>query len=328
MNKRTFLHASMMAAAAAAALPRLVWAQKYPFTNPISVGLPLQAGSASDVAVRYVTNAMGARMGLNFAVENITGAGGVVGLERMARAKPDGQTVAALNNSILTILPHLQPQNVKVDTQTEFVPITGIANIPTFVGVPGNSAIKSIKDLVEAARKDPDRVTYSSGGVGSPQHLAAEMFNAFAGVKLSHIPYKGASQATLAVASGEVQVMPVALSLALPFLADKRIRLIGYCGSERHPKYPDIPTLQEEGIRNFDYASWIGLFVRKDTPAAALATLRAEAAAVVNDAAIQKQLEGAGLDPWPRTPAQLTQIIKDDFIKWQKIIKDANIKST
>ena len=327
MQKRTFLQASL-AASGASAFPGMAWAQKFPFTNPISVGLPLQAGSASDVAVRYVANAMGTRMGLNFAVENIAGAGGVVGLERLARSKADGQTIAALNNSILTILPHLQPQNVKVDTQSDFVPIVGIANIPTFFGVPGNSPIRNVKDLVERARKEPDRVTYSSGGVGSPQHLAAEMFNAFAGVKLSHIPYKGASQATLAVASGEVQLMPVALSLALPFLADKRVRLIAYCGSERHPNYPDLPTLQEEGVGNYDYSSWIGLFVRKETPAAALAELRNVATAVVNDAGIQKQLTGAGLDPWPRTPAQLTQIIKDDYAKWQKIIKEANIKST
>ncbi len=327
MQKRTFL-STAVAVVGTASFSTLSWAQKFPFTNPISVGLPLQAGSASDVAVRYVTNAMGTRMGLNFAVENIAGAGGVVGLQKLASSKPDGQTIAALNNSILTILPHLQPQNVKVDTQIDFVPIVGIANIPTFFSVPGNSPIRGIKDLVERARKEPDRVTYSSGGVGSPQHLAAEMFNAFAGVKLSHIPYKGASQAALAVASGEVQVMPVALSVALPFLSDKRVRLIAYCGSERHPSYPDLPTLQEEGISNYDYSSWIGLFVRKETPAAALAELRAVATAVVNDAGIQKQLTGAGLDPWPRTPAQLTQIIKDDYAKWQKIIKDANIKST
>lgn len=327
MHKRTFL-ATTLAAAGSALVPGLARAQRFAFANPVSVILPLQAGSASDVAVRYVTTAMGTRLNLNFAVENIPGAGGVVGLQKVASSKPDGQTVAALNNSILTILPHLQPQNVKVDTQADFVPIVGIANIPTFFSVPGNSPIRTIKDLVERARKEPDRVTYSSGGVGSPQHLAAEMFNAFAGVKLSHIPYKGASQAALAVASGEVQVMPVALSVALPFLGDKRVRLIAYCGSERHPAYPDLPTLQEEGVSNYDYASWIGLFMRKETPAAALAELRAIATAVVNEAGIQKQLTGAGLDPWPRTAAQLTQIVKDDYAKWQKIIKDANIKST
>lgn len=327
MHKRTFL-ATTLAAAGSALVPGLARAQRFAFANPVSVILPLQAGSASDVAVRYVTTAMGTRLNLNFAVENIPGAGGVVGLQKVAGSKPDGQTVAALNNSILTILPHLQPQNVKVDTQADFVPIVGIANIPTFFSVPGNSPIRTIKDLVERARKEPDRVTYSSGGVGSPQHLAAEMFNAFAGVKLSHIPYKGASQAALAVASGEVQVMPVALSVALPFLGDKRVRLIAYCGSERHPAYPDLPTLQEEGVSNYDYASWIGLFMRKETPAAALAELRAIATAVVNEAGIQKQLTGAGLDPWPRTAAQLTQIVKDDYAKWQKIIKDANIKST
>ena len=243
MQRRTFLQTGLTVCAAASGAGA-AWAQKYAFTNPIQVSLPLQAGSASDVAVRFVTTALSQRMGVNFAVENIPGAGGVVGLERAARAKPDGQSIAALNNSILTILPHLQPQNVKVDTQTDFAAIAGIANIPTFVAVPSTSTIRNIADLVERARREPDRVTYSSGGVGSPQHLAAEMFNAYAAVKLSHIPYKGASQAALAVASGEVQVMPMALSLALPFLADKRIRLIGYCGTERHPKYPEVPTLQ------------------------------------------------------------------------------------
>jgi tripartite-type tricarboxylate transporter receptor subunit TctC len=127
----------------------------------------------------------------------------------------------------LTILPHLQPQNVKVDTLTEFEPIAGIANIPTFFAVPAQSSINNIEELVQQTRKEPDRIHYASGGIGSPQHLAGEMFNAYAGVKLIHVPYRGASQATLAVASNEVQVMPMALSLAKPFLAEKRIRLIG-----------------------------------------------------------------------------------------------------
>ena len=132
MIKRTFLKAGA-AACGVAFWPSLSMAQKHSFGNPVTVGLPLQAGSASDIAVRYVTSALSTQMGINFVVENITGAGGLVGLDRMARAKPDGQTLAALNNSILTILPHLQPQNVKVDTLTEFEPIAGIANIPTFL---------------------------------------------------------------------------------------------------------------------------------------------------------------------------------------------------
>ena len=147
MLKRTFLRAGA-ATCGIALWPSWASAQKHTFSNPITVGLPLQAGSASDIAVRYVTSALSVRMDVSFVVENITGAGGLVGLDRMARAKPDGQTLAALNNSILTILPHLQPQNVKVDTLTEFEPIAGIANIPTFFAVSTQSSIKNIDDLI------------------------------------------------------------------------------------------------------------------------------------------------------------------------------------
>lgn len=325
MLKRTFLRAGA-ATCGIALWPSWASAQKHTFSNPITVGLPLQAGSASDIAVRYVTNALSVRMDVSFVVENITGAGGLVGLDRMARAKPDGQTLAALNNSILTILPHLQPQNVKVDTLTEFEPIAGIANIPTFFAVSTQSSIKNIDDLIRQTRKEPDRIHYASGGIGSPQHLAGEMFNAYADVKLIHVPYRGASQATLAVASGEVQVMPMALSLAKPFLAEKRIRLIGYCGTERHPQYPAVPTLIEQGVKNYDYASWIALFAQKGIPASALNELRKETAAVVNDASIQDKMLKAGLDPWPRSPEQLTKIMGADYARWKKIIKDANIQ--
>jgi tripartite-type tricarboxylate transporter receptor subunit TctC len=228
----------------------------------------------------------------------------------------------------LTILPHLQPQNVKVNTLTEFEPIAGIANIPTFFAVPSTSSIKTIDDLIVQTRKEPDRIHYASGGIGSPQHLAGEMFNAYANVKLIHVPYRGASQATLAVASGEVQVMPMALSLAKPFLADKRIRLIGYCGSERHPQYPAIATLIEQGVKSYDYSSWIALFAQKGIPAAALTELRKQTAAVVNDSVIQEKMVKAGLDPWPKTPEQLSKVMQADYTKWQKIIKDANIQST
>mgnify|MGYP000570701836 CR=1 FL=1 len=327
MIKRTFLKAGA-AVCGAAIWPSLAMAQKHAFGNPVTVGLPLQAGSASDIAVRYVTNALSTQLGVSFVVENITGAGGIVGLDRLARAKPDGQTLAALNNSILTILPHLQPQNIKIDTLTEFDPIAGIANIPTFFAVPTQSSIDSIEDLVQQARKEPDRIHYASGGIGSPQHLAGEMFNAYAGVKLIHVPYRGASQATLAVASNEVQVMPMALSLAKPFLAERRIRLIGYCGTERHLQYPKVPTLIEQGIKNYDYSSWIALFAQKGIPTGALNDLRRATATVVNDPAIQEKMLKAGLDPWPRTPEQLVNIMRTDYARWQKIIKDSDIQGT
>ncbi|WP_425257281.1 Bug family tripartite tricarboxylate transporter substrate binding protein [Rubrivivax sp. RP6-9] len=299
-------------------------AQKYP-DGPVTVILPLQAGSASDVALRHMTERLGQRLGGAFVVENVAAAAGLVGLERLARARPDGRTVAALNNSILTILPHLQASKMKGEPRRDYLPIAGVANIPTFFAVPAASPVRTVQDLVQRARRG--RVTYSSGGVGSPQHLATEMFNAYTGVKLDHVPYRGASQAALAVASGEVDVMSMALSLAQPFLQDQRVRLIGFCGGERHGLFRDVPTLQEQGVKNYDYSSWLGLFLHKDAPAEVLQALRSTAQAVAGDREFQVQLIRSGLDPWVRSPEQLALVVDQDFQRWKQIIQDAGIPS-
>jgi tripartite-type tricarboxylate transporter receptor subunit TctC len=298
-------------------------AQAYP-SGPITLLLPLQAGTASDVAVRHMADRLGQRMnGNSFVVENVAAAAGLVGLERLSRARADGRTVAALNNSIMAILPHLQAKNIKLDTRRDLVPVAGIANIPTFFAVAGNSPIKTIADLIKTAKSE--RVTYSSGGIGSPQHMATEMFNAYTGVKLEHVPYRGASQAALAVATGEVQVMSMALSLAQPFLPDRRVRLIGYCGSERHAQFRELPTLQEAGVKDYDYSSWIALFLPREVPQDAVAELRRQAQAIAQDRDFQVQLIGSGLEPWARDDKQLARIVEQDHVRWEKIIREANI---
>jgi tripartite-type tricarboxylate transporter receptor subunit TctC len=300
-------------------------AQKYP-AGAVAIILPLQVGSASDIAVRALADRLATKFGTSFVVENVAAAAGVVGLERLSRVKPDGQTLAGLNNSIITILPHLQPQNMKGDPRKDFAPIVGIANIPTFFAVAKNSPIKTIRDLTERAKKSPDSITYASGGVGSPQHLATEMYKSYTGTKLLHVPYRGASQAALAVASGEVEIMSMALPLAQPYLPDAKVRLIGYCGTERHPQFRDIPTLQEQGVAKYEYSSWVGLFALKDTPPDVIAMLRKEADAIVNERSFQVQLIRGGLEPWARSAVELAKIAEDDFLKWQKIIQNAQIK--
>lgn len=301
------------------------WAQKYP-SSPSTIIMPLQAGSASDVAIRHLAERLSQKFGQGFAVENVAAAAGLVGLDRLTKAKTDGYVVAALNNSIMTILPHLQAKNMKVDTRKDFVPVAGVANIPTFFAVPGTSKIRNINDLIQQAKNTSAQVTYSSGGVGSPQHLATEMFKAFTNTQLTHIPYRGASQAALAVASGEVQVMSMALSLAQPFLTDGRVRLIGYCGTERHAQFRDIPTLQEQGVVNYDYSSWIALFFHKDVPSEVVEILRRETQTISEDREFQVQLIRSGLEPWPKTAKQLERIVESDFQRWKKIIQDANIQ--
>lgn len=313
---------SLLAAAALGALAgRPAHAQA--LEGPITVVLPLQVGSASDVAVRFMAERLAQRVGTGMVVENIAAAAGLVGLERLARARPDGRTVAALNNSIVTILPHLQAAKMKGEPRRDYLPIAGIANIPTFFAVPAASPIRDVQDLVRRAKAA--RVTYASGGIGSPQHLATEMFKAYTGAPLEHVPYRGASQATVAVASGEVDVMSMALSLALPFLEDKRVRLIGFCGSERHAQFRELPTLREQGVRDYDYSSWVALFLHKDAPAPVLQVLRRGAQAVAADRDFQVQLIRSGLEPWARSPEQLGRVIDEDFQRWKTIIAQANI---
>lgn len=317
------LRRTLLAAAALGAVASRPARAQAALEGPVTVVLPLQAGSASDVAVRFMAERLAQRTGAGFVVENVAAAAGLVGLERLARARPDGRTVAALNNSIVTILPHLQAARMKGEPRRDYLPIAGIANIPTFFAVPAASPIRDIQDLVRRAKAG--RVTYASGGVGSPQHLATEMFKAYTGAPLEHVPYRGASQATVAVASGEVDVMSMALSLALPFLEDRRVRLIGFCGSERHAQFRELPTLREQGVRDYDYSSWVALFLHKDAPPPVLQVLRREAQAVAADRDFQVQLIRSGLEPWPRGPEQLARVVDDDFQRWKTIIAQANI---
>ena len=315
------------AAWVAAGLAGPARAQTYP-AGPITVVLPLQAGSASDAAVRQLAERMAPKIGAPMVVENVTGAAGLLGLDRFAKARADGQTIAALNNSIVAILPHLQPGKMKLDTRRDVVPIAGIANIPTFLAVKKDSPFKSVKDVVAFARKNPEKLMYSSGGIGSPQHLATEMFAAYTGIKLLHVPYKGASQAALGLAAGEVDVMTIALSLALPFLPERRVELIGYCGPRRHPQFGELPTLQEQGVKDYDYSSWIALFAPKDTPAGVVEALRRHALAAAADRTLHTQLIRTGMEPWERDPMQLRRALEEDYLRWEKVIKSANIQAS
>jgi tripartite-type tricarboxylate transporter receptor subunit TctC len=318
MRMRAAVLASLLCAFPAAAQDR------YPL-KPVQIVLPLQAGSASDIAVRVVAERMGEILGQGIVVENVAGAGGLIGANRVATAHPDGYTVAALNNSILTILPHMNRSQVKFDSFGDFVPIRGLANIPTYLGVPSDLPVSSVKELIALARSQPGQLNYSSGGKGSPQHLAAEMFQAMTGVKLTHVPYKGATQAAADLAAGRVQVMFIAHSLALPFLPEKRVKLIGFAGKERSAGLPEIPTLHESGVPDYEYASWIGLFAVKGTPPQALARLRDAAAQAMAAPGMAERMAKSGLEIWNMPHERMPAVMREDNARWERIVRVAGL---
>lgn len=305
--------------------PALAQAPQWP-QRPVSVILPLQAGSASDAAVRIALEAIEPAFGARFPVENVTGAAGQVGAERAARAAPDGYTLAALNNSILTILPHLATARLAFAVD-DFVPIAGLATIPTLLGVHRDVPARSVAELVALTRARPGELNYASGGVGSPQHLATEMFISMTGARMTHVPYRGATQAAADLAAGNVQVMFIAHSLALPFMDTGRIRFLAFAGGQRSAQFPDLPTVAESGVPGYDYQSWIALFARAGTPAPIIERLSAELLRVLAQAAVQERLVKAGIEPWPLPPGQLASFVREDFVRWQNVIRVAGIRA-
>lgn len=314
----------MAALAASRALP--AGAQAPWPSRPVNVIMPLQAGSASDIAVRILTDRLGETLGQRLTVENLTGAAGLIGAERAARATPDGYTLAALNNSILTILPNVQRRQLGFDPFGDFVPISGVATIPTFLGVHKDVPARNVQELVALARARNGELNYASGGTGSPQHLATEMFMAMANVRMTEIAYRGATAAATDLAAGHVQVMFIAQTLALPFMDTGQIRFLGFAGPERHPGYPDVPTVAEQGVAGYDYSSWIALFAPKGTPDAAVARLRRECATALAEAPVQERLVKAGLAPWYRSPEALRQVMTEDDARWKAVVRTSEIR--
>ena len=302
------------------------FAQEYP-EKPVQVVLPLQVGSASDIAVRVFAERMGEALKQPFVVENVTGAAGLIGADRLAKARPDGYSLAALNNSILTILPNIQRERVKFNPFEDFVPIHGIATIPTLLGVHEAVPARTVQELIALAKAKPGELNYATGGPGSPQHLAGEMFMAMAGIRMTQVPYKGATAAAAGLAGGQTQVMFIAHSLALPYLPNGRVRPIAFAGGKRSAAFPDLPTVAEAGVPGYDYSSWIALFAPKGTPPAVLARLRGEASKVLRIPAVKERLEKSGLELWAVPAGDLPAVIREDHARWQKVVREANIKS-
>lgn len=299
-------------------------AQEYP-AKPVRVVLPLQAGSAADIAVRLFTERMGEALGKPLVVENVSGVGGLIGANRVVSEPADGYTLAALNMTILAILPHMQASQVKFDPLRDFEPIYGIATIPTLLGVAASLPADNVRQLIELAKAKPGELNYSSGGPGSPQHLAAEMFQSMTGTRFTHVPYKGATSAAADLAAGRVQVMFIAHSLAIPFLPEKRIKLIAFAGAKRGASFPDLPTLDESGVTGYDYSSWAAIYALKGTPAPIVARLRQAAARALAAPGLSDQLVKGGLEIWPVPHEQLAQVLRSDYARWQKVVRDAGL---
>ena len=300
-------------------------AQAYPNKGILMV-VPLPTASATDVVMRIVTQKMGENMGQNIAIENVPGAAGMLGGEKVSRAAPDGDTIGGFSDAVVNGVPLLYP-NVPYDPFTSFAPV-GLTAWVTFVMIAHPSLpVKTAKDFVALAKAQNDPMDYASGGNGSPMHLAMEVFKSMSGVKLNHIPYRASTAGVLDVTAGRIPVMITSLAPVLETIRAGKLRALGIASLQRSPLLPEVPTVSESGVKGFTYATWQAIYAPRNTPRAIIDRLNGEMVKAVNDPGVKDRLIKSALEPATSTPEQLAAQTRSGYDKIAKIIKDAGIKA-
>ena len=278
-------------------------AQTYP-DRPIKMIVPLAAASAVDVAARIVTQKMADNIGQQIVILNQPGASGSIGAEQVARADPDGYTIGGFNDSIMTMVPHLQSR-LRWDILKDFEPVSLVATVEWGLIANNNASFKNAADLIAAAKAAPGKIDYSSGGPGSPQHLAMAMFASAAGISLTHVPYKGATQAATDVAAGQIPVGFQGLGTVAALVRGGQLKLIGVTTEKRLPQFSDVPTVAESGLPGFYFNSWFAILAPAGTPRDIVARLNAEVLKAVGDPEVRRKLEELGFAVRGSSPEEL-----------------------
>lgn len=298
----------------------------YP-NKPVKMIIPLAAGSAVDNAARIVSQRMAANWGVGIAIDNQVGAAGLIGADRVAKSAPDGYTVGGFNDSIMTMLPSFHSK-MPWDILKDFEPISLVATVEWSLVVPSDSPIKSAADLIDAARKAPGKINYGSGGNGSPQHIAMALFAAQAGIQLTHVPYKGATQAAVGTAANEVQTCLQGIATVSPLVKAGKLRIIGIPTLRRLAQFPDIPTVAESGLPGYEMNSWFAVMAPAGTPKAVIDKYQSELVKALTDREVKEQFSAQGLTPVGNSPAELAVMLKAQLNRYGKLIRDAGITAS
>jgi len=314
----------LLAGLAALALAGAAWGQAYP-SKPVRIIVPAGPGGP-DVVGRIVAAKLAEQTGQTFFVENHPGANGIVGADMVAKAAPDGYTLMVYssglisNKSLYKKLPY--------DTDKDFAPISNLVdNGGLFITVNPAVPAKTLKELIELARKPDSHLAYSTPGVGNTWHVATEVFNHYAGTKLTHIPYKGGGLAAAALASGEVQVMLSSPAPVMQYVKNGKARVLAYTASRRSAALPDVPTTAEAGLPAFQMdGGWFGMFAPAGTPAAVVDRLNKEVRAALADPAVAKRLAGLGVEPAANSPEEFRKFLTAETAKYAEYVRLAGVQ--
>jgi len=319
MTRRAFALAPLVFVAA------LAWAQgDYP-AKPIRLIVPFPPAGGTDVLSRAMANSIGAGTKWTIVIENKPGAGGNVGLDAAAHAAPDGYTIAMGQTANLAVNPALY-SSMTFDPLKDFAPIVLVSSQPLIIVVDAKAPYRSLKDLVDAAKKNPGRINMASPGNGTIGHIGGELFQRRAGITMTHVPYKGANPAVTDLMGGSVDCYFGNSQAVSGHIAAGRLRPLAVTASKRLATLPDVPTVAESGYAGFEAATWSGLVAPAGTPAAIVDKLNAAANKALASKEMQKQLADEGSTPLGGTPRQFGEFMKAENAKWGAAVRDAHIK--
>lgn len=301
-----------------------VVAQGFP-DQPVRMTVGFPPGGGTDIVARIFAEQLSTLWKQPVVVENKAGAGGVIATEAVSRAAPDGLTLFMATMGNLSVNQHLYP--MKADPEKDLLPV-GQAVAVHFVMVAHPSLpVNNVQDLIEYAKKNPGQVHYSSSGIGGAPHLAGELFNARTGAQLVHVPYRGSGPSMTDLIGGQVSLTFDSLVQVLPHIKAGKLKPLAVLGSKRSPLLPDVPTMTEAGVKDYDVTNWFGVVVPAGTPEDRIKKLNADLVNVQQNPEVRNQLQQMGADIAPTTPEEFGALIKNESAMWAQVIKDAGIKA-
>jgi tripartite-type tricarboxylate transporter receptor subunit TctC len=297
----------------------------YP-AKPVRFVVAFPPGGGTDIIARSIAQKLSERLAQQVVVDNRPGAGGNIGTDIVAKSAPDGYTILmgsagplAINASLFAKMPF--------DPIRDLAPVTLAASTPNVLIVHPSVPARTLKELIALARARPGEINFASSGHGTPAHLAGELFNSMAGVKLIHVPYKGAAPALADLLGGQVQIMFSTMPPALPHVKDGKLRALAVTSLKRSPATPELPTVDEAALTGFEANTWHGVVVPTGTPAAIIARLNRDIVAILHLPDVVARLSAQGAEPVGNTPEEFAAYIKSETVKWAKVVRDSGAKA-
>ena len=309
----------------AAALAFQACADTWP-AKPIKMVVPFPAGGPTDVLTRALADKLATALGQSVIVDDKPGATGEIGVEYVARSAPDGYTFVMGTGSTHSVVPYLGAK-APYDPVKDFTPIVWVGNATNILLASPKLGIHDVRGLIAYAKAHPGQLNYASSGIGSVAHLTAELFASEAGIKLTHVPYKGTQQSIPDMVSGQVALLFDNVMTAKPQVDQGRLLGLGISSLKRSALVPDIPTIAESGLPGFESYNWFGVFGPAGTPPAIVARMNAQMNAILQDRSIRSRFAQLGFEPTGGTPAQFASMVSAETAKWRKVIRDAHMKA-